>query len=226
MLTERKYDRRRHFANLLERLDLEPNPEGSDDEDEVTSIGHDHIDDEAQPSDDNGDAIQEKDIPQVTESLSLHRTIFPPFIRLPASTSSPSTPSTAPSSYLPWLSSSTGIAMNDGPEDLLESETDEEALEAELADEEQLDEQDHAEEEAYEKRLWNMFDPSSDDAELVMAGTKRDRPETDVSDSDEGRRAGRRKRKKYKPRVDKRSGAAQGKIKSAPFIEDSDVEVE
>ncbi|KAI0821185.1 hypothetical protein BC629DRAFT_1459077 [Irpex lacteus] len=226
MLTERKYDRRQHFANLLERLDLEYNSEGSADEDEVNSIGRNNPDDEAQPSNDNSDGVQEQHIPSVTESLSLHRTIFPPFIRLPASGPSPSTSSAAPSSYLPWLSSSTGIAMNDGPEDLLESETDEEALKAELADEEQLDEQDHAEEEAYEKRLWNMFDPSSEDAELVIAGTKRDRPETDVSDSDEDRRACRRKRKKYKPRVDKRSGAAQGKIKSAPFIEDSDVEVE
>ncbi|KAI0688464.1 hypothetical protein BC835DRAFT_1511876 [Cytidiella melzeri] len=216
LLSDKSFDRRDHFANLLNRLDLEQDDgETSTDDDVPISTRSSHaVDQESEY-----DADSEQDITSVFDSLPLNRTVFPPFVRLPHYPCAPD--ATALHSYIPWIASTSHGADNadDDDDDILLSETDKDDLDAELADEAKLDEHDHVEEEAAEKSLWLTFKPSPEDADLIVAhtGTKRKRANSVASDKNEKRR-----KRKYGPRVNKETGAPQGRIKSAPFISDSD----
>ena len=172
---------------------------GEEDEDTDTAESADLVDN-VEPS---------TDVPVMTPML-LNRAIFPPLIRFPISSISSTT-----------LNSSNTLT-GERDEDMLSSDTDEELLEAELAEEEELDAHDREQEEAYERRLWQIFKPPPETSQLVLAGTKRSH--RDVEDDNGERDAVQRKRKKYAPRINKKTGKAAGKVKSAPFIDDSDVE--
>ncbi|KAI0087096.1 hypothetical protein BDY19DRAFT_299970 [Irpex rosettiformis] len=216
LLTEKTYDRRQHFANLVKCLNLESDSDSSENAEDT------HASTRRSASINNADDYVEPDFDsRYTAPIPLRRTIFPPFVRFSNASPIPSTSHVLHSH--PLGTTSLPYDTNGHDEELLPSETDEEGLEAELADEEELDEHDHEQEASYENRLWHIFKPPPEDSELVVSGVKRVHSDGD-DDSDSDREKTKKKRLKYKPRVNKKTGQPTGKVKSAPFIEDSDDE--
>lgn len=159
------------------------------------------------------------DVSSITRSLSLKRAIHPPFVRLPY-VFRPSDPSQSSHSHVPWTANlSADIELNE--DDILPSNIDESELVQELEADDELDARDHEQEVANEARLWRIFEPPPEEAELVVAqaGTKR-KHGTDDDDVDEDDIAPRKKRRKR--HVNMETCEPHGRIKSAPYIEDSD----
>jgi hypothetical protein len=213
LLSDKAYSRKDHFADLLDRLDLQ-----DEDTDASVHSGSDvHVDD--MPEDDiaNTEDESEAKISTIISPLSLHRATFPPFVRLPNQLR-PNDAAVPFQAYIPWAAGE----VHDDEDSILSSDTDEEELNEELADESSLDTHDSVQDEAYQKMLWLTFEPQSEKEDPVVAppaNKKRKRTTEDATDSFEGLR-----KRKYRPRIDLETSEPQGKVKSAPFITDSDSE--
>ncbi|KAI0343549.1 hypothetical protein BDW22DRAFT_1419470 [Trametopsis cervina] len=225
LLSDKKYDVQAHFGSLPQRLDIPAEGESSSEQDtdsesapERSTARQIRIASRSAEQYDGFEADDEQDAPTSSfiRTLPLHRVVSPPVVNLPGQARAPDSTHSI-HFHIPWANI-LPIGTTSADDDILSSDTDEEQLDAELADEDQLDAEDATQGEADERRLWLTFEPSPEDADLVVAqpGTKRQRGQ-----SDDGEQTVR-KRKKYKPRVNRETGEPRGKIKSAPFILDSD----
>ena len=158
-------DKRTHFENLLPRLELE--------EDDFTD-GADEDDADGAPSSSrrkakrkrkpvlpqtfqsDGEGDENDDVPPIVRSASVHRIVFPPFVRVAGSSSSRLDASQPLQSYIPWA---TGV-VSEEPDDSeeLDEEVELEALLQELDEEEEQDERDQTVEKYFEEKLWEEFD--------------------------------------------------------------------
>ncbi|KAF7798855.1 hypothetical protein EIP86_010082 [Pleurotus ostreatoroseus] len=209
-------NKKTHFQCWLDRLDPQGDEghEGSDDhEDEADD------EDEDEENEDAGENARSHNPQDPLSTVPLHRQIFPPFIKLPSSLRSEHTDPSAQSllTYIPWARTAPSAGDE---EDLLASETDEEALGEEIEEEEKLDELDRMQDASHERSLWAKFGEEA--ATQTHPGKrKRGDDETDGEDFDE-------MESDYldedAPFADDpmRYRPPGGKIKSAAYIDDSD----
>lgn len=226
-------NKKTHFQHLLEEFQTVDSSESSDDDSEQFNLksqrGRSHTseakedgsdtDSEADTgggdsavsrAEDGGTALRSEDHPLST--VTTHRLVFPPFVRLPKSFQ----PSSQASSlslldFVPWARASSS-EVPDEDEDLLTDETDDEALSFELQEEETLDENERPLNTLHEKGLWENFGP-----DFVVHLGKRKREEDEnvesVVDEREVHHGGKTSTRYRDP---------GGKIKSAVYVEDSD----
>lgn len=219
LLSDKTYDKEAHFERLLEGLDLEGNSDMPEEEVQERSavkprrrirFAEPDVPEKAAKGDE-GDITGQS----ILHGLPLTRVVHPPFVRLPNSTRRLD-PAQSMHSYIPWTTGASPDADLD-EDDILPSDTDDDELDEELDEEDDLDKRDQEQEEAYERSLWYIFEPPSDDEELVTeTRTKRKRDADDESDGHG------KKGKRSKARVNLETCEPQGRVKSAAYIEDSD----
>lgn len=175
-------DKHAHFARLLNKLDLDASDGEMEDEEGQVEALVDHTpwhSTSARSGNERGDADDEhgendKAEGSSLEPLSLLRTIFPPFTNPPLSNvhSEYETDSVDPSVYMPWPSSSLLSTATEPPqdEDLLPLETDENALSAELVDDDTIDKLDRQQDAEGMEALWARIDVKSSQVPAGAAG--------------------------------------------------------
>lgn len=183
------------FDKLLERYDDasdESNESGGSsdqsDEDEDAEESSSDADAESETGNDAGKGASnsagpkqpdEQQAVDPTTTLSTHRTICPPFVRLPPPPARPSYlgPQTSSSEllYLPFPATSYDRSEPVQDEDLMSADTDEEALELELDEEEVVEEFDRFLGAQSEKGLWAQFGDRVDGS-VGPGKNKRKRP--------------------------------------------------
>jgi hypothetical protein len=124
---------------------------------------------EEEEEEEEGASVHEDQREIMTPTIPLHRGVYAPFVRLPPTLG----PSKAPNIYEGYQRTSASISLE--PEDpLLPMDIDEEALAAELRQEEELDAQDHIVAEQNENVLWGEYSRRVTRGEMA-GGVKRER---------------------------------------------------
>ncbi|OBZ68801.1 hypothetical protein A0H81_11306 [Grifola frondosa] len=271
-----KLTKKAHFKGLFKRLDLDVSDE-SDGEDDRTVLANakrpvrhtkqrkqrktktplhpdgsgsqsssEDADDESGDGDQSGDEATPVSMPR----LSLHRTVFTPFIRLPGSYAAASNGRYNPVDLtlcMPWPPTNHTSTEPVIEDELIPEELDADALLKELLDEEKLDKRDSAIAGAYEKGLWEKF-PRASAAPSDLPGTaihdngtilpapsngqgirlrKRRRREIGSDDDEAGRAVRRRRGAKDDTRHDTSDlrfckPDLRSRVKSQVYIVDSD----
>ncbi|KAJ3554760.1 hypothetical protein NM688_g2943 [Phlebia brevispora] len=231
--------KREHFQRLLDSCSDDEDESDDDSDDSATppqtkgkakrsrvSIPAAATDPEAPSVDDSDDEESEGHV----GSLPIHRLVFPPLFRLPTSLQ-PSHPDPSQSllTHIPWARTAPEA---DEDEDLLPLETDEEALEEELKEEAELDDRDRAVEASHEQGLWEKFGEQSAPATSTRQGKRKRGRREDESQSEEDEDEVEAEVEGLESDdldADVRYAAKSlryrqpgGRIKSAPYIEDSD----
>lgn len=219
LLSDKTNNKEAHFERLLEGLDPDVHSDIPEEEAQKRRPGKSRrrirfAEIEVRESADTGDEGDNTG-QSILKGLPLTRVVLPPFVRLPSSTRRQD-PGQSMHSYTPWT---TGVSTDADldEEDILPSDTDDDELCEELDDEDDLDTRDQEQQEGYERSLWRVLEPPSDDEELVgEAGMKRKR---DVDDESDGHG---KKSKCSKGRLNLETCEPQGRVKSAAYILDSD----
>ncbi|KAL6303903.1 hypothetical protein BKA93DRAFT_826313 [Sparassis latifolia] len=253
MMYSERPSKKAHFKGLLDRLDIavESAAESDEEEDLVRSKGTKNVDSKggkrerrppvsrsddssspSQPEDNDSDADADEGRADAAQligppHLSLHQTIFTPFVRLPSFTPLPSvgySAPTDPSLFMPCPTSTllSGTAEPPVDEELMPCVTRGDTLMAELLEDEELEKHDSMEDEQHEKRLWSKFaSDSGEDEHDAHVSSKRKRIE-DSSDVDEDNAQAKRDEAQAGGFQRYRQPDPNGPVKSRVYISDSD----
>ena len=105
---------------------------------------------------DDANSIPEPSTDLVLNPVSVHRAVFPPYIRLPGDLGT-SDFSQSLLAHIPWTTGIEPEAADDTDSDIDSDESDDDQLERELQEEEELDEQDGKLDAWHEDQLWREF---------------------------------------------------------------------